>query len=97
MIKQNENCLIKGGDVPDQILKVIKIYNAMTSVKEYEFFSLCSGQLWMLLQLDVGSIIMKRVRANAFRGNLRPVLGKLVSLTFEKKNNDPLYIIQCSY
>ena len=40
---------------------------------------------------------MKRVRANAFRGNLRPVLGKLVSLTFEKKNSDPLYIIQCSY
>ena len=71
--------------MPDQLLKVIKIYNAMTSVKEYEIFSLCSGQLWMLLQLDVGSIIMKSVRANAFRGKLKSVLGKLVSLTFDKK------------
>ena len=35
-------------------------------------------------------------RLKIFWGNLRPVLGKLVSSFFDKKN-DPLYNIQCSY
>ena len=40
---------------------------------------------------------MKGVRVNIFWGNLRPVLGKLVSPIFDKKKNDSFYIIQWPY
>ena len=50
----------------DQILKIIKIYNAVTFFKVHEFFSLCSEQPWGFLQLDVQRIIMKKVRVNSF-------------------------------
>ena len=39
---------------------------------------------------------MKGVRVNFFSGNLRSVLGKLGSSTFDKKS-DPFYIILCPY
>ena len=51
----------------------------------YEFFNLCSGQLWLLLQLIVYRIIMERDRINIFWVNWRQVQGKLVSSTFDKK------------
>ena len=58
--------------------------------KVHEFFRLCFRQLWLFLQLVVYRSIMKTVRVNIFWGYLRPVLGKLVSSTFEKKY--PFYL-----
>ena len=75
------------------IIRELKTGRRFTDL--YEFFSLCSGQLWLFLQLVLLRIIMNEVRINIFQGNLGPVLGKLVSLIFHKKI--PLYIIQCSY
>ena len=44
---------LKTGRLQTDQIQVIQIYNAMTFLKVYEFFSLSSGQLWMFLQLDV--------------------------------------------
>ena len=54
--------------------------------KVYEFFILCSGQLWLFLQLVVSTIIMKMVSVEMF-GKMwdQSVLGTLVSSTFDKK------------
>ena len=51
-----------------------------------------SRQLRLFLQLFFLRFIMGRVRVNIFWGNLRPVVGKLVSSTFSKKRSDPLAI-----
>ena len=40
--------------------------------------------------------IMESVRVNIVRGNLRPVLSKLESYIFDKKN-ESLYLIECSH
>ena len=40
---------------------------------------------------------MKKISVNIFLGNLRPVTSKLVSSNFDKKKNDPLYIIHYSH
>ena len=42
-------------------------------------------------------IIISRVRVIIFWRNLRPVLGKLVSSTFDKKTDPLLYITQFYY
>ena len=44
---------LKTGRLQTDQIQVIQIYNAMTFLKVYEFFSLSSGQFWMFLQLDV--------------------------------------------
>ena len=54
-------------------------------------FSLCSGQLWLLLwfvvYLSIGYYEIGK--SKYFCGNLGPALGKLVSSSFDKKRMNP--------
>ena len=67
----------------------LRCYERLLNVRVYEF----SRHFRQFLQLLVLRFIMGMVRVNIFWGNLRPVLGKLVSSTFnQKKRNNPLAI-----